>query len=370
MNILIIEPYFSGSHAQWLNNYCDLSSHNIKILSMKGRFWKWRMYGAAVTMAKQFRELQFKPDVLLVTDMLDLTTFLSLVRRELDSSIPIKVYFHENQLAYPWEPKGEDKSNKRDVHYGFINYHTALAADTIFFNSRFNMESFYGAIKKILAKMPDYKHSDEVEKLRRKSEVLHIGMNIEKMDSVHSTLAEDSPPLILWNHRWEFDKNPQDFFKALFILKQKGKKFKLALLGESYQSTPSIFKEAIELLSEEIVVTGYKTGDEYFKWLKASQILPVTSNHDFFGISVMEAVYAGVLPILPNRLTYPDLFSINDNPQLFYNDFDEFVEKLSLAIDNKLECNREVIKKIPLNYDWKNMIPIYDKKIGELNIKP
>ena len=36
-------------------------------------------------------------------------------------------------------------------------------------------------------------------------------------------------------------------------------------------------------------------------------IIPVTSNHDFFGISVMEAVFCNVWPILPDRLSYKEL---------------------------------------------------------------
>ncbi|MEL1226943.1 MAG: DUF3524 domain-containing protein, partial [Candidatus Neomarinimicrobiota bacterium] len=54
MKILIIEPYFTGSHKQWAESYKSNSSHNIKILSLKGQFWKWRMHGGAITLAKMF----------------------------------------------------------------------------------------------------------------------------------------------------------------------------------------------------------------------------------------------------------------------------------------------------------------------------
>ena len=42
---------------------------------MKGQFWKWRMHGGAVTLAKQFKNKNYKPDLILSTDMLDLSTF-------------------------------------------------------------------------------------------------------------------------------------------------------------------------------------------------------------------------------------------------------------------------------------------------------
>ena len=47
MKILLIEPYFTGSHKQWAEGYKSYSKHEVKILSMKGQFWKWRMHGGA-----------------------------------------------------------------------------------------------------------------------------------------------------------------------------------------------------------------------------------------------------------------------------------------------------------------------------------
>ena len=97
MNILLLEPYCTGSHRSWAEGYKKYSKHNITILSLPGRFWKWRMHGGAVTLAKEFLKLQKYFDLILATDMLDLTTFLSLTRKQ-TSDIPTAVYFHENQL--------------------------------------------------------------------------------------------------------------------------------------------------------------------------------------------------------------------------------------------------------------------------------
>ena len=37
---------------------------------------------------------------------------------------------------------------------------------------------------------------------------------------------------------------------------------------------------------------------EYAKWLWKADIIPVTSNQEFFGASVMEAIYCNTWPIL------------------------------------------------------------------------
>ena len=80
MKILLVEPYFSGSHKSWSEGYQSFSNHNIRIISLPGKFWKWRMHGGAISLAKQFMEMDFSPDLILATDMLDLTTFLSLTK--------------------------------------------------------------------------------------------------------------------------------------------------------------------------------------------------------------------------------------------------------------------------------------------------
>jgi len=49
------------------------------------------------------------------------------------------------------------------------------------------------------------------------------------------------PPLVIWNHRWEFDKNPELFFSVLGQVDETGKRFRLALLGENYQNVPQAF---------------------------------------------------------------------------------------------------------------------------------
>ena len=48
---------------------------------------------------------------------------------------------------------------------------------------------------------------------------------------------------IAWPHRWEHDKNPESFFECLLRLKSDGFRFRVAVLGESYNEKPPIFDE-------------------------------------------------------------------------------------------------------------------------------
>jgi len=353
--ILLVEPFFSGSHRSWALQFQKNSSHNIEILSLPGKFWKWRMYGGAYTLAEAYLKLDYEPDIILATDMIDLSTFVALIRHKLNHT-KVYLYFHENQLEYPWQEDGEDKKQNRDVHYGFMNYTSALVADKVLFNSHHNMNSFYGHMRRLLKAMPDCRHKT-VDGLYDKSEVLPIGIHLKHHDVKIDLPYQGQAPLILWNHRWEFDKNPDDFFKALIELREEGLDFKLALLGEVYENAPESLIHAMDYFKDDILITGFMTKETYSSWLQASDILPVTSYHDFFGISVMEAIYMDTYPLLPNRLTYPDLYDIKSHPEIFYETYEEFVIKLRQAITTK---NRKSYRHMCLAYDWDTIIKTYD----------
>lgn len=364
MNILILEPFFTGSHADWANGYQKYSQHHIEILSLGGQFWKWRMHGGAVTLARQFLSRNFSPDLLIATDMLDLTSFLALTRHR-TAKIPVAIYFHENQLCYPWSPDDRDVIQKRDRHYGFINYSSALAADAVFFNSQFHKDSFLKELYRFLKHFPDHRDLQNVKTIAAKSQVLHLGLDLARFDQhqPEADFKQEQPPLLLWNHRWEYDKNPGDFFRALFILNEQGYDFNVAILGENFSQVPVEFEQASEKLGDKIVQYGFvEKFDQYLDWLYRADIIPVTSNQDFFGASVVEAVYCGCYPILPKRLAYPEIFPVEIFPNNFYNNYDELVDKLATALKNIKSIRQHNFSQVVQKFSWQKMAPLYDEK--------
>ncbi len=364
MNLLIIEPYFTGSHKVWAEGYQKFSQHRVKILSLSGKFWKWRMHGGAITLANKVLEHDLSPDLILATDMLDLTTFLALTR-DRTARIPVAIYFHENQISYPWSPEDRDVIHKRDKHYGFTNYTSALAADAVFFNSHYHQEDFLSELHCFLKHFPDYRNLENVEKIAAKSKVLHLGLDLEQFNQYrpkYSGKESSHPPLILWNHRWEYDKNPKDFFRALFVLAEQGFDFQVAILGENFSQTPLDFEQAREKLKEKIIHYSFvEDFAQYAEWLHRADIIPVTSNQDFFGTSVVSAIYCGCYPILPKRLAFPEIFPFDLYPDHFYNNLDELVDKLTNAIVDISTIRSQNFSSVVEKYSWRSMAPNYDK---------
>ncbi len=323
------------------------------------------MHGGAVTLADRFLRSDSPPDLLLATDMLDLTTFLSLTRGK-SAGIPVAIYFHENQLSYPWSPTDRDVLHRRDRHYGFINYVSALAADAVFFNSGYHRDSFLNELPRFLRHFPDQRNPDTVDCIRAKSSVLPLGLDLARFDAAASEVGPlqgtgaDSP-LILWNHRWEFDKNPAEFFSALTAVAERGLDFRVAVLGECFSRKPREFLDAKEALGDRIVRFGHVDGfAAYASWLWQGDVLPVTSIQDFFGGSVVEAVYCRCIPLLPRRLAYPELIPRELHDPVFYADFDDLLTKLESALTGGQTDRTAVLRQAVSRFDWSGLAPVYD----------
>jgi len=357
----------TGSHASWATGFQQHSRHKIEILSMTGRHWKWRMHGAAITLAKRFAGQGKSYDLLLTTDMLDLSTFLGLCRKQLNNT-PVAVYFHENQLSYPWSPQDRDVKKGRDFHYGFINWTTALSADKIFFNSMYNRDSFYIEVRRMLKAMPDSRHLNEVDTAIEKSVLLPLGIDLKQF-MVPFEQKELTIPVILWNHRWEYDKNPVDFFKVLKRLKNNGVTFKLIVCGEGYEKYPVIFDTLSRDFSDELIHLGYaESKDEYRELLRKANIIPVTNKQEFFGQSLMEALVAGCFPLLPNALAYPEHVPGSLQKPMLYDTVDELYQKLTdVCQDLSTVADFTIaMQEVAMQYDWNTLIQSYDEAMESL----
>ena len=361
LNIVLLEPFLAGSHQSWAEQFAEYSRHEVTVLGLDGRYWKWRMHGGAVTLAQQFLASSLQPDVIIATDMIDLTTFQALTR-QCTAQIPTVLYFHENQLTYPWSPQDADVSLKRDSHYAFINYISALSANRVLFNSSYHRQAFLTELPAFLNVFPDCSLGSTCSDIETKSGVLPIGLNLTDLDRSKPTMLSDTErPLVLWNHRWEYDKNPQDFFQVLYQLKDDGVVFDLAVLGESYRSSPAIFAEAKERLADHILHWGFaENRQEYIHWLWRADYLPVTSVHDFFGISVVEAIYCDCYPLLPKRMAYPEHLPADALSTYCYGDTNDLYLRLADLLRQGGLPPLDMLRTKVANYDWNTQILAYD----------
>lgn len=367
MNVTLLEPYYGGSHRQWADQLCRHSRHRIRLLTLAARHWKWRMHGAAVTLARRFGEDPAGAGLIVATDLMDLAVFRALLPPT-GRSIPLALYFHENQLTYPWSPKDPDLARQRNHHYGYINFTSALAADRVFFNSRFHRQAFLEALVPFLRQFPDHRELSRVEEIREKSGVLPLGLPLADLDAASTPAARPEEAVLLWNHRWEYDKDPDTFFRILFRLRDEGVPFRLVVLGASYRQSPPVFELARRNLADRILHWGYvENRQAYAAWLQLADILPVTSRQDFFGAAVVEAIYCQCYPLLPHRLAFPEHIPEARRADHLYEDEETLYRKLKALIGAVRQIREgKGFRHFVAHYDWRILAGEYDRIFEQL----
>jgi glycosyltransferase involved in cell wall biosynthesis len=104
-------------------------------------------------------------------------------------------------------------------------------------------------------------------------------------------------------------------------------------------------------------------------------VIVSTANHEFFGLSVLEAIAAGVYPLVPKRLCYPEILNlekINGAEQFFYDgSIDNLSERLSLLAvrvqERKIWPESITPEVITGRFRWKNLISQYDEALEKVS---
>jgi len=358
MRVLLIEPYYGGSHRAWADQYQQHSKHHIDLLTLPDQFWKWRMQGGAVTLARLYAGQSHSPDVILASDMFNLATFRALTQI---TDIPIALYFHETQLTYP-----QNSRQKHGWQYAFVNYISALAADRVLFNSQYHLDAFFATLPNMLKHFADYNELQTVDTIRAKSSVLPPGLNLTRFDPYGTAAVERDVPIILWNHRWEEDKNPKTFFKSLYLLLERDIDFRVAITGENFRQHPTEFEAAKERLGERIIQYGYVASfADYARLLWQADYVVSTAWQEFFGLSVVEAVYCGCIPILPHRLNYPYLIPEVVHSACLYPG-KALAPLLEKHLRGELSVDKFMLQAHVHQYDWSVLAAKYDTVLESL----
>ncbi len=362
MNILAVEPFFSGSHKAFLTGLKEHSRHEIIPVSLSSKGRKWKLHGDSVVLAGMAGEIEAGIDLLLVSSMTNLPAFLGLTNPRF-ARIPKLMYMHENPFTQP-VPEGEE----RDQTYCYVNYLSMLTADQLIFSSHFHKRDFLKALPGFLENFPEDKHYYTNDRLAEKSTVLYPGLDLKRFDQHSDTRDANENPVIVWNQRWQFDRNPAMFFRVLNRLNDIDLTFDLILAGDTKHEKPEEFEKAWERYGRHITHFGYVENEEsYSKLLHSGDIVVSTATYEFFCVAIMEAVYCGCHPLLPNRLHYPELIPdslhkpLLHAPILYDSEDDLFHYLKELLTGETQPLPKSSLQNINRHLDWSERIEQFDR---------
>ncbi len=295
--ILLLSSYDATSHQRWREQLTALfPGFHWQTLALPPRFFRWRIRGNPLSWLNE-PALSEPWDLVIATSMVDLATLRS-IHPQLTRT-PCLLYMHENQFAFP--VSGTQASS---VDPQMVNLYSAISADLVVFNSDWNRDSFLDGVRALLDKMPDEVPEGLSACLREKSRVIPVPIE-DRLFAEQPSEVNWVCPHLLWNHRWEYDKGPERLLKLLQALKQRDLPFRLSVVGEQFRNHPRAFDQIRDQFGERITHWGFLgSRGEYDQLLRQADVVISTALHDFQGLSMLEAMAAGCVPLAPDRLAY------------------------------------------------------------------
>lgn len=307
MRALLLSAYAAQSHRYWQAGLQRMFPNwSWTALQLPPRHFSWRVRGNPLFWSIAERETLEAPwDRVIATSMVDLATLRGLVPRL--ASVPTLLYFHENQFAYP-----QDRQQHGLLEAQMVSLYGALAADSLAFNSRYNLDSFMLGCDELLQRLPDRVPPGIVEQLRSKAVVLPVPLLPIAPDTAPTPAQQRWRPgalRLLWSARFEHDKGGDGLLRLLQELEQGTVDYQLAVTGQQFRSSPAVFEGIRQEFSHRLVQFGYVDQEEDFWALqREADIVISTALHEFQGLAVMQAVMAGCVPVVPDRLAYRETY--------------------------------------------------------------
>jgi glycosyltransferase involved in cell wall biosynthesis len=351
MNIAAVETFYGGSHRVFIDGLIRHSKHTVTLFSLEDKAWRWRLKVGAGEILQVAGDLcEF--DLILVTSLCNVAELKALVG---PACPPTVLYVHENQHTYP-----KSLHQKKDFQVEWIDFMNTVTADCVIYNSNYHRDGYHRALKPFVRDIPRTTLSPEywLNRARERSMVLYPGTDVP--DGLDACLSESKSPRILWNHRWEYDKQPLFFLETLVQCRDEGYDFQVILLGEPPSVNSGKFETLIGQLSDRILHHGYvDSREDYFSLLATCDIVVSTAIQENFGLSVVEAIQCGSFPILPNRLSYPELIPSEHHANVLYESDNDFCAHMKTVLENKLFLDKSICQEFMM-HRWEDRIHDYD----------
>lgn len=360
--ILLLSAYDTPSHVYWREGLVQhFPEYKWQTLVLPPRYFSWRIRGNSLSWAfgRDREILRHNYDLIIATSMVDLSALRGFLPQL--ASTPTIVYCHENQFAYP-----RNDYQHSPVEQQLTSIYTALCADKVVFNSPFNRRTFRAGAEKLLKMMPDCVPDKIADMIDQKSLVIPVPLRAEcRMES-----SNNKHFTLIWNHRREYDKGPDRLLLAIQAILAKNIPLKFNIVGQGFRTEPAEFAQIHALLTEANALSnwGHQSRSTYTDCLRNSHVALSTAVQDFQGLAVMEAVAAGCVPLVPDRLAYPDYYPLSCRYPSNIPDKEAEAEGLAVCVDAYYKKWQAALLSAPDELDlpyWSTQKPIYQRLIDD-----
>ncbi|CAN5500274.1 hypothetical protein BH23CHL2_BH23CHL2_28710 [soil metagenome] len=207
---------------------------------------------------------------------------------------PVVTYMHESQWTYP--------SDATDRIPHLINHlETVELCDAVWFNSRFHLNTFHDSAMNHPSPTIRSLATDILPVHRKKARVIYPPVHVA-VRKIHRS----GPFTISWSARWEAEKRPDLMIAVVRTCLDSGLDLTLHILGcreEQWTTHPALDDNVRSIIHPE---SGFLERNEYEAVLAKSDVWLSTTEHEYFGVSAIEAAILGATPVVPAGLAYPE----------------------------------------------------------------
>ncbi len=374
LRVLLVEGWWHGSHRRWAEGYRQASRHTVDLVTGTEDGWRWLLRAGAIGLAERVVahiEAHGHPDVIVISGTVDVGHLLGLTHRTLGRPgrpvPPVVVYQHESQVVFPTTRSDGGEAALRNL----VSW---AAADLVLFNSAFHREAVVAALPAMIERWPRATPRPDLDRLAARFEVVPIGLDLTSWARpLRGRRDRDGPPVVLWPHRWERDKDPEAFARAVAKLVDDGVPFRLILAGEEpaagSEYAVGVRAGLADRFADRVVATGPFDRDRYRALLGLADVVVSCAHHEFFGMAVVEAIAAGCRPVLPADLSYPGLLPDRWHDRVLYRRGrfgtalrDAVAEVATVGHRPAVDGLAEAMDR----FDWDTVADLYDDRLEAL----
>jgi glycosyltransferase involved in cell wall biosynthesis len=222
--------------------------------------------------------------------------------------------------------------------------------------------------------LPDRVPPDVSNSLASKARVLPVAVDVANLATGPARWpgsASEEVLRLLWVGRFEYDKGGERLLALLRRLESTGVDYEIAVTGQQFRRSPPVFDQIAEEFGARLAHLGYLDNvADYHALLRSADIVLSTALHEFQGLAVIEAVAAGCVPLVPDRLAYQEIYPEHCR----YASFPDDVEREATVALECLMRAREAIRNgtvaVPdvAHFSLAGLAPLYRQTLADLAV--
>ena len=161
---------------------------------------------------------------------------------------------------------------------------------------------------------------------------------------------------VVFPHRLNTDKGIEDFIDI--VSRMNDLKFVVTSpQEETVIKHNKYYKELIHYKNVRFILG--QSEKEHIETLTSAKIVLSCAKQENFGYGIMKAVLSGCIPVLPNRLCYPEFFE----NMFLYSDLDEAIDKIGLFSESPDEAKKLLVpsRKRISNFSFSSILEDFFK---------